>query len=258
MQELKLQIQQQAEQIEKLSNSDKELKMSEELKKQSNEQVKNAQEEVSNAKCKYARLSNEAKQSIETAKQDTEEAQKLKKELQIRINQEVKKQNNNFKLRYSGIVVIVSIYAFLVTLFTALRSESFISDLQAFFGTIWTGVSFYFKHLSRLSESLADASKGIGQEAIATIVYWLLFVLVALVGMALPLALLLLGGKWLVGVYRRYCADELSVLVALFSLAIIVFFADVFTLNVFLLLLIFQAIYIGIRWVIHHYKEARS
>jgi len=259
-----LQIQQQAELIEKQSNSDKELKRSEELEKQSkerekkaNEQLKVGQEEVWNCKQRYLQLANEAKKKIEAAERTADEAAKLKKEQEKRINSVAEEKNNDFRLIYSSIIAIVAIYALIVTIFTAMRSERLISDLQAFCGTLWQGVMFYANNLSQLSTSLADVSNGISQEIIAFIAHWLLYALVVLVGAAIPLALLILGGKWVAGVYKHYCWDELSTLVVLLSIAILVFFAEFMPLNCMLLLLISHVVYIAARWYIHGYRETR-
>lgn len=259
------QIQQQAELIEKLSNSDKELKRSEELEKQSkerekkaNEQLKIGQEEVRHSKQQYIQLANEAKNKIEAADRAADEATKLKKEQEKRINSAAEEKYNDFRLIYSGIVSIVAIYAIVVTVFTAMRSERFISDLQAFCGTLGQGVAIYADKLTRLSTSLSDVSSGIPQEVVAVIVHWLLYVIVVLVGAAIPLAILFFGGKWVVGVYKEYCWDELSVLIALNSVAILVFFAEFMPLNCMLLLFISHVVYIAVRWYIHGYREARS
>lgn len=260
------QIQQQAELIEKLSNSDKELKRSEELEKQSkerekkaNEQLKIGQEEVRHSKQQYIQLANEAKNKIEAADRAADEATKLKKEQEKRINSAAEEKYNDFRLIYSGIVSIVAIYAIVMTVFTAMRSERFISDLQAFCGTLVQGVVKFMLISSHGSlRALQTCLAAYLKKVVAVIVHWLLYVIVVLVGAAIPLAILFFGGKWVVGVYKKYCWDELSVLIALFSVAMLVFFAEFMPLNCMLLLLISHVVYIALRWYIHGYREARS
>jgi len=79
-----------------------------------------------------------------------------------------------------------------------------------------------------------------------------------LVGAALPLAALFFGGKGIMEIYRQCCADEISVIVALISLVIVIFFAEVMPVNVLLLFIISHVIYIFVRWFIYGYREARG
>ena len=58
--------------------------------------------------------------------------------------------------------------------------------------------------------------------------------------------------------YTEHCWDEISPLVALCSLAIMVWEAELMTLNIVLLLILSHAAYIIVRWYIDGYKEARG
>ena len=259
------QMQQQAEQIEKLCNSDKELKRSEELEKQSrerekliNSQLKKSQEEVALFKRKYQKLADEAKQKIERADQAADKSEQLKKDQKSYIEKAAEEKYTQLKSLYLGLVIAVGIYAFTVTLFTAFKSKRCISDCRTIFETFQKEITFYVDKLFKLAASLADVSTGIGQETVLIIVHWLIYTLIVLVGAALPLTAVYFGGKGIVGVYRQCCADEISVLVALISLAIVIFFAELMPLNVLLLLIISHVIYIFIRWFIHGYREARG
>lgn len=176
------------------------------------------------------------------------EVAKMKKDVKIHINSLAERKYNDFRRTYSSGIAIVGIYAFLVTFFYALHSERCISDLGAFCGTLWEGVHLYAETLKTLATSLSDVSTGIPQEIIAFVVHWLLFAVVVLLGAAIPLAALFFGGKWVVKVYRHYCFDELSVLVALVSIAILVFFADIMPINGVLIFVISHVLYIAVRW----------
>lgn len=178
------------------------------------------------------------------------EAAKMKKDVKIHINSLAERKYNDFRRTYSSGIAIVGIYAFMVTFFYAWHSERCISDLQAFCGTLWKGVLLYAETLKTLATSLSDVSTGIPQEIIAFVVHWLLFAVVVLLGAAIPLAALFFGGKWVVKVYRHYCFDELSVLVALVSIAILVFFADIMPINGVLIFVISHVLYIAVRWYI--------
>lgn len=55
---------------------------------------------------------------------------------------------------------------------------------------------------------------------------------------------------WLVyHVYQKYCWDEISPFVSLMSLAIVVSFASIMPLNIYLLLILSQIAYMIIRWL---------
>jgi hypothetical protein len=64
--------------------------------------------------------------------------------------------------------------------------------------------------------------------------------------------------KFVIGVYKKYCADEISILVALLSIAVVVFFAEDMPLNIIAIISISQILYMVIRWYIHGYKQARE
>ena len=63
------------------------------------------------------------------------------------------------------------------------------------------------------------------------------------------------GGKFILNIYNEYCYDELSLFVALVSIAILIWFAEFMPLNIVLMLILSHIIYIGVRWYIKGYKE---
>ena len=80
-------------------------------------------------------------------------------------------------------------------------------------------------------------------------------ILVIVVCIAAILAILYFGGKFLVDCYTTHCWDEISPLVALISLAILVWGAELMPLNIVLLLILSHVAYIVIRWYIDDYRE---
>ena len=209
-------------------------------------------------KRKCQQLADEAQQKIEKAGQAAKASERLKKDQQSYIEKAAEEKYKKFRNSYFGIIIIVGIYALTVTLFTALKSKRCISDCKAILETFIKWVMFYTDNLLKLSDNLSDVSTGIGQEIISVIVYWIIFILILSVGAALPLVALFFVGKEIVRVYQRCCADEISVIVALISFAIIIFFAEVMPANVLLLFMVSHAIYFLIRWYIHGYREARG
>jgi uncharacterized membrane protein len=223
-----------------------------------NSQLKKSQEEVALFKRKYQQLIDEERQKNEKASKILEDSEQLKKDQQSHIKKAAKEMYEQFRGSYFGAVIVVGIYAITVTLLTAFKSKRCTSDCTAFFEVLSKGVMFYIDKLLKLATSFSDVSTGIGQETVAIIVHWLIYAVVVLVGAALPITVLFFGGKCIVGVYRQCCSDEISVLVALISLVIVIFFAEVMPVNVLLLFIISHAVYILVRWYIHGYREARG
>ena len=50
--------------------------------------------------------------------------------------------------------------------------------------------------------------------------------------------------------YQDYCYDEISLLVALVSIAVFVWFAELMPINIILLLILSNILYVGVRWYI--------
>lgn len=147
---------------------------------------------------------------------------------------------------HEGFLFGCLLYGILVTVFTAIRSKAFTGDFKTFFITVgnffmWCGKSLYW--LGIQASKLGDM---IPQPIVATIVHWLLFI-IACFGVAIVLVILAFTGiyawfEW----FKENQADLASLSVFLVSLALIIFFADVFKaflpVNLLLLLLLVQII----------------
>lgn len=148
----------------------------------------------------------------------------------------------------------VSLYAVLVTVLTAMRSEVFVSDFKTFFAVIWGFILLCVEKLKIGADFVAQLGDKILQEIVATIVHWLLWlVVVGGVGIGATV-LLFIGLAKVVGFYAEDYADNLSLGVALVSLAASIFFAEeiraIVPINLLLLLIITHVLYVGVRWYI--------
>ena len=69
-------------------------------------------------------------------------------------------------------------------------------------------------------------------------------------------------GIKIVGLYKKYCWDIITVLVILISIAIAIYFADwirtILPVNLLFLLLLVQVIYVVIRWYVKGWRETRG
>lgn len=274
-------IAEQTEQIEKLNEADNVLKLNAELKKQ-NEKLKqdklNAEQEaeatVSSVKKEYAAKGRELDRRIgEAAKQSAE----LKEE-RASINQDVERRatamyqsrkkelDSKFKaqsLSYDGFVLGLLLYGVLTTVFTAIRSEQFVSDFKAFFFiAIGQFLVNAFQLLLKGGQWASQLGDKIPQPVVATIVhYLLLIVFVGGIGIGVGV-LIFLGASKVFEFYTDDYADTLSLAVFLISLAVSVYFAEpiraAIPINLLLLLILVHIVYVLIRWYVKGCKRSRG
>ena len=201
--------------------------------------------------------------------QADERAQKLAenklKALQGEYEAKKKSLDSEYKtltVSYEGFLLGCLLYGVMVTLFTAIRSEAFISDFKAFFVTIGHFLVWLVESLVSLGEWASQLGDMIPQPIVAFIVHWLLWI-VACIGVGIGLVVLLLTGffKWLEW-FKENQADLVALSVLLVSLALIIFFAEVFKdflpVNLLLLLLLVQIVTMGIRAYIQACKRNRG
>ena len=111
-------------------------------------------------------------------------------------------------------------------------------------------------------KNMAQISDGIFNPVIAGIIYWLIRILVCggcLVGAGILIAFI---GIKIAGLYKKYCWDMITIMVMLISMAIAIYFGDwiknVLPVNLLLLLLFVQLVYVGIRWYVKGWRETRE
>lgn len=279
------------ERIGTLSESDNVLKQNAELKQKNSElqrSEQNARQEakatVSAVKEQYASKQAELERKIASAEYRERQASTLEANLSHQADTRAQKLAEN-KLKalqgeyeakkrsldseyktltvgYEGFLLGCLLYGVLVTLFTAVRSEAFISDFKTFFITIWQFIVWLVKSLVSLGEWASQLGDMIPQPIVAFIVHWLLWIL-ACIGLGIGIVILLLTGffKWLEW-FKENQADLVALSVFLVSLALIIFFAEVFKaflpVNLLLLLLLVQIVTMGIRAYIQACKRNRG
>ena len=69
-------------------------------------------------------------------------------------------------------------------------------------------------------------------------------------------------GIKIAGIYKKYCWDMITVMVILISMAIAIYFGDwiktALSINMLLLLLFVQLVYVAIRWYVKGWRETRG
>ena len=163
---------------------------------------------------------------------------------------------------FDAMLVILWWYAIVTTIFAAIRSEIFIGDFTAFVDTVWNGIYQSGKWIVDVGNALAQVGDRIPNETVAIVVHWLLFIIV-IVGAAVAVGVLIvIAEKKVTKVYRENCWDVISIGVAVTSVALVVYFGDwikgFVKLNLVVLLLLVQAVYVGIRVYVNGCKRARG
>ena len=163
---------------------------------------------------------------------------------------------------YEALMFLLIWYSVSTTLFQMIRSKIFISDCVVFFDTIATFTQTIAGWVVLAGKNVAQISDGISNPVIAGIIYWLIRILICggcLVGAGILVAFI---GIKIAGLYKKYCWDMITILVTLISLEIAIYFGDwiktVLPINMLFLLLLVQLVYVGIRWYVKGWQEARG
>ena len=273
-------IAEQTEQIEKLNEADNVLKLNAELKKQ-NEKLKqdklNAEQEaeatVSSVKREYEAKGRELDRRIgEAAKQSASlksERQSISEDIEQRATakylDQKKELDRKFKAQtasYDSFLLGLLLYGVLTTVFTAVRSEAFVSDFKTFFMVIWQFIVNAFQLLLKGGQWASQLGDKIPQPVVATIVHYLLLI-VFVGGIAIGVGFLIfLGASKVFEFYTEDYADTMSLAVFLISLAVSVYFAEpirvVIPINLLLLLILVHIVYVLIRWYVKGCKRSRG
>ena len=163
---------------------------------------------------------------------------------------------------FDAMLIVLWWYAIVTTIFAAIRSETFLGDFTAFVDTVWNGICQSGKWIVDVGNELAQVGDRISNETVAIVAHWLLFIIV-IVGAAVAVGVLIvIAEKKVAKVYRENCWDVISVGVAVTSVALVVYFWDwikgFVKLNLVVLLLLVQAVYVGIRAYVKGCKRARG
>ena len=163
---------------------------------------------------------------------------------------------------YEALMFLLIWYSASTTLFQMIQSKVFISDRRIFFDAIGTFTQTIAGWIALIGKNVAQISNGISNPVIAGIIYWLIRILICggcLVGAGILVAFI---GIKIAGLYKKYCWDMITILVTLISLEIAIYFGDwiktVLPINMLFLLLLVQLVYVGIRWYVKGWQEARG
>ena len=174
----------------------------------------------------------------------------------------LEKEYNAQTVGFDVMIKVLWWYAIVTTIFAAMRSEIFLGDFTAFVDTIWNGICRSGKWIVDIGNVLAQVGDRIPNEMLAIIVHWLLFIIVIIGAVGAVGVQTVIVEKKVAKVYQENCWDVISVGIEVISLVMAVYFGDwikvLVKLNLVALLLLVQAVYVGIRAYVKGCKRARG
>jgi len=174
----------------------------------------------------------------------------------------LEKEYNAKTVGFDVMIKVLWWYAIVTTIFAAMRSEIFLGDFTTFVDTIWNGICRSGKWIVDIGNVLAQVGDRIPNEMLAIIVHWLLFIIVIIGAVGAVGVQTVIVEKKVAKVYQENCWDVISVGIAVISLVMAVYFGDwikvLVKLNLVALLLLVQAVYVGIRAYVKGCKRARG
>ena len=188
--------------------------------------------------------------------------QKAKEKCDNRKNFSWRKKYKQMTTGYESLMFLLAWYSIATTLFTAILSPVFLNDCITFFGTIGKGIINLFREFVTGADSFGQLSNGISNSIVSGIVYWLIAAIVMGI-LFIITGFLIIGIGYQVGkIYRKYCWDIISIMVAIMSTAIVIYFGEwiksVIPINLIVLLLLVYVVYIGIRCYVKDWREERG
>ena len=175
---------------------------------------------------------------------------------------QLEKKYKQMTTGYESLMFLLAWYSIATTLFTAILSPVFLNGCITFFGTIGKGIINLFREFVTGADSFGQLSNGISNSIVSGIVYWLIAAIVMGI-LFIITGFLIIGIGYQVGkIYRKYCWDIISIMVAIMSTAIVIYFGEwiksVIPINLIVLLLLVYVVYIGIRCYVKDWREERG
>ena len=169
----------------------------------------------------------------------------------IQLEKKYKNMTAGLKELEASILFLLAWYSIAITLFTAILSPVFFSDCISFFSMFAKGILSLFQKFVAGADSFGQLSSGISNSIISGIVYWLIVSIVMGI-LFIITGLLIIGTGYQVGkIYRKYCWDIISIMMAIMSTAIAIYFGEwiksVIPIDLIMLLLLVHMVYIRIR-----------
>ena len=146
------------------------------------------------------------------------------------------------------------LYSLMITIFQMVRTDVFVRDFNDFIEAMWKGMVFLARGVKGVASYLAGWSDVISNDVVMKIAYWIVFSVVV-VGISVLMGFVIVkAGTKIKDAYEKCCWDRITIIVTTISLAILAWFGDVIrdivTVNIVVMLLLVQVIYVPLRWYI--------
>ena len=175
---------------------------------------------------------------------------------------QLEKKYKNMTTGYECLMFLLVWYSTATTLFAAILSPVFLNDCITFFGTIGKEIVSLFQEFVTGADSFGQLSNEISNSIISGIVYWLIAAIVMGTLFIITGLIIVWIGYQVGKIYRKYCWDIISIMVAIMSTAIVIYFGEwiksILPINLIALLLLVHVVYIGIICYVKDWLEKRG
>ena len=163
---------------------------------------------------------------------------------------------------YEALMFLLIWYSASTTIFQIIQKKEFLTDCRTFFDAIATFTQTIAGLIIQIGKEAAQISNGLFNLVIAGVVYWIIRILICGGCLAVAGIFLAFIGIKIVGLYKKYCWDMITIMVILISMATAIYFGNwiktALPINLLFLLLFVQLVYVGIRWYVKGWREARG
>ena len=163
---------------------------------------------------------------------------------------------------YEALMFLLIWYFASTTIFQIIQKKEFLTDCRTFFDAIATFTQTIAGLIIQIGKEAAQISNGLSNLVIAGVVYWIIRILICGGCLAVAGIFLAFIGIKIVGLYKKYCWDMITIMVILISMEIAIYFGDwiktVLPINLLFFLLFVRLVYVGIRWYVKGWWENRG
>ena len=163
---------------------------------------------------------------------------------------------------YEALMFLLIWYSASTTIFQIIQKKEFLTDCRTFFDAIATFTQTIAGLIIQIGKEAAQISNGLSNLVIAGVVYWIIRILICGGCLAVAGIFLAFIGIKIVGLYKKYCWDMITIMVILISMATAIYFGNwiktALPINLLFFLLFVQLVYVGIRWYVKGCRENRG
>ena len=166
---------------------------------------------------------------------------------------QLSKKYEAMTIKYKSVMYASLLYGIITTLITAIQSETIQMDLIRAVQMLGQGTEMLFFTMYEAIKTIAGITNHIPNEAVGTVLYWLVLILLLAVFFGMLGIVTFIGGRKYIRFFNENQKDELTVFMCLMILAVAVFaprlIKMVIPINIVCLMLIAFGVYSGIRGV---------